>query len=157
MRTHCVKIDLNLSKMNPILHNFRRFAQKWGLKIYKMTDPERQFTKETDFYRETFGICHQLISKPESVLLMSPISGKRYIKSEDDQIFIVLQKDSIDIVNHTYSYSIKVNGTNLYDRIVRVFDGEVEERRERMEAEIRKNVTHSLKEIYKGLVNEENA
>ena len=140
--------------MNTILHNFRRQAQRWGLKIYKLTDPERQFEQETDFYKETFGICHRLISLPESVLLISPISGKRYIKSEDSQIFIVIQKDNIDIVNHTYSYSIKVNGTNLYEKIARIFDAEVESRREDMESEIRKNVTHSLKEIYKNLSSE---
>jgi hypothetical protein len=147
-------IDLNPSKMNPILHNFRRNAQRWGLKIYKLTDPERQYQKETDYYKEAFGICHQLISNPSSTLLLSPISGKRYIKSDDNQIFIVIQKDTIDIVNHTYSYNIKVNGTNLFDRIVRIFDGEVENRREAMEAEIRKNVTHSLKSIYQNLSDE---
>jgi len=142
--------------MNPILHNFRRYAQRWGLKIYKLTDYERQYEKETDYYRETFGICHRLISNPDAVLLMSPISGKRYIKSDDGQIFIVIQKDTIDIVNHTYSYNIKVNGTNLYDRIVRIFDNEVESRREEMEAEIRVNVTHSLKSIYQNLTDEQN-
>jgi len=142
--------------MNAVLHNFRRQAQRWGLKIYKLTDPERQFEQETDFYKETFGICSRLISHKDSVLLISPISGKRYIKSEDSQIFIVIQKDTIDIVNHTYSYSIKVNGTNLFEKIARIFDAEVESRREEMESEIRKNVTHSLKEIYKNLSNEEN-
>jgi hypothetical protein len=141
--------------MNTILHNFRRNAQRWGLKIYKLTDPERNFEQDTDFYKETFGICHRLISLESSVLLISPISGKRYIKSEDSQIFIVIQKDTIDIVNHTYSYSIKVNGTNLYEKIARIFDAEVESRREKMETEIRKNVTHSLKAIYKNLSNEQ--
>ena len=142
--------------MNTILHNFRRQAQRWGLKIYKLTDPERNFEQDTDFYKETFGICHRLISLESSILLISPISGKRYIKSEDNQIFIVIQKDNIDIVNHTYSYSIKVNGTNLYEKISRIFDAEVESRREDMETEIKMNVTHSLKEIYKNLSNEEN-
>lgn len=141
--------------MNPILHNFRRNAQRWGLKIAKLTDPERQYEKETDYYKETFGICHRLISNPASTLLISPISGKRYIKSDDSQIFIVIQKDTIDIVNHTYSYNIKVNGTNLYDRITRIFDAEVESRREDMETEIRKNVTHSLKSIYQNLTDEQ--
>ena len=141
--------------MNTILHNFRRQAQRWGLKIYKLTDPERNFEQDTDFYKETFGICHRLISLESSVLLISPISGKRYIKSEDNQIFIVIQRDNIDIVNHTYSYSIKVNGTNLYEKIARIFDAEVESRREKMETEIRKNVTHSLKAIYKNLSNEQ--
>jgi len=120
-----------------------------------MVNPEKLYTeRNTDYYRETFGICHKLISNPLSTLLMSPISGKRYIKSEDNQIFIVINKDTIDIINHTYSYNIKVNGTNLFDKITRVFDNEVERRREEMEAEIKNNVEHSLKSIYNNLVNE---
>lgn len=137
--------------MRLIPHNTRRFFQKMGLKFYKMLNPELPFDNDTDFYKETFGICHKLISNPNSNLLISPISGKRYIRSEDSRIFIVIQKDIIDIVNHTYSYSVKVNGTNLYNRISRIFDSEVESRREALETEIRNNVTHSLKEIYKTL------
>lgn len=82
---------------------------------------------------------------------MSPISGKRYIKSDDSQIFIVIQSSHINIVNHTYSYDIKTESSNLYDRIVRIFDLEVETRREKMEHDIQQNVKHSLKKIYENL------
>ena len=145
----------NLSNVDKFLHVFRRRTQYWGLKVAKMVNPEKMYTeRNTDYYRETFGICHKLISNPLSTLLMSPISGKRYIKSDDNQIFIVINKDTIDIINHTYSYNIKVNGTNLFDKITRVFDNEVERRREEMEAEIKNNVEHSLKSIYNNLVSE---
>jgi hypothetical protein len=145
----------NLSNVDKFLHMFRRQTQYWGLKVAKIADPSKFYTeKQTDFYREAFGICHKLISNPSTTLLMSPISGKRYIKSDDSQIFIVINRDTIDIINHTYSYNIKVNGTNLYDKITRVFDNEVERRREVMEAEIKNNVEHSLKTIYNSLVNE---
>ena len=145
----------NLSNVDKFLHMFRRQTQYWGLKMAKMANPEKLYTeRNTDYYRETFGICHKLISNPSSTLLISPISGKRYIKSDDNQIFIVINKDTIDIINHTYSYNIKVNGTNLFDKITRVFDNEVERRREEMEAEIKSNVEHSLKSIYNNLVNE---
>lgn len=133
-------------------HRFKRYAQRLGIKISKMyINPDRSHAENNEYERETFGICHQLISNPETTLLMSPISGKRYIKSDDSQIFIIIQSETINIVNHTYSYDIKVGSTNLYDRIVRIFDAEVETRREKMEADISANVKHSLKQIYKSV------
>ena len=81
---------------------------------------------------------------------MSPISGKRYIKSEDDQIFIIIEQNQITIVNHNYSYNIDIWGSAL-TRISNMFDIEVEKRRDAMESEIRSNVKHSLSNIYKNL------
>lgn len=137
--------------MKIIPHRLRRFIQRIYFKAYKSLNPDSYFDKDADYYKEAFGICHKLISNPSSTLLISPLSGKRYIKSDDAKIFIVIQKDSIDIVNHVYSYNIKVDGSSLYDRISRVFDNEVEKRRSDMEEEIKNNVTHSLKEIYKNI------
>ena len=57
------------------------------------------------------------------------------------------------IVNHQYSYNIDIAG-KAYEKISQVFDSEVERRREKMEAEIRANVKHSLSNIYKSLLNE---
>jgi hypothetical protein len=87
------------------------------------------------------------------VLLLSPLSGKRYIKSHDEQLFIIIESSLITIVNHQYSYNINIWGKAL-DNIVRNFDIEVEKRREAMEMEIRSNVKHSLANIFKNLSNE---
>jgi hypothetical protein len=57
------------------------------------------------------------------------------------------------IVNHQYSYNINIEGKAYY-RIAKLFDGEVEQRRELMEKEIRSNVKHSLSNIYNNLLNE---
>lgn len=110
-------------------------------------------SKNKDFDAESFAICRRLISKRETTLLISPISGKRYIKSDDNQLFIIIEGHQLTIVNHQYSYNIDIQGKS-YERIAQIFDAEVEKRREKMEAEIRSNVKHSLSNIYKNLLNE---
>jgi hypothetical protein len=42
-----------------------------------------------------------------------------------------------------------------HERLIRMFDMEVEIRRNIMESEIRSNIKHSLSNIYKNLVNEQ--
>jgi hypothetical protein len=86
--------------------------------------------------------------------LISPISGKRYIKRDDNQLFIIVETDVLTIVNHQYSYNISIKG-KAHERITRVFDAEVEQRREKMEMEIRSNVKHSLSNIYNNLLSEQ--
>ena len=131
----------------------KRLFQIVGLKVIKMLDPNKEL-KNNDYELESVSICRKLITKDDSVLLISPISGKRYIKSEDNQLFLILERYQLTIVNHAYSYNINVEG-KAFDKIANMFDNEVERRREIMENEIRSNVKHSLKEIYNNLVHEQ--
>lgn len=136
----------------PILHNFKRFFQKITLKILRLSDPQPNEQKG-EFESETLSICKKLINNTNSKLLISPISGKRYIKNDEKQIFIILELRRITIVNHTYSYNIDIL-TKPYNNLVRFFDNEVEKRRQKMEEEIRSNVKHSLVNIYNNIINE---
>ena len=131
----------------------KRLFQIVGLKVIKILDPNKEL-KNNDYELESVSICRKLITKDDSVLLISPISGKRYIKSEDNQLFLILERYQLTIVNHAYSYNINVEG-KAFDKIANMFDNEVERRREIMENEIRSNVKHSLKEIYNNLVHEQ--
>ena len=137
-----------------MIHSIKRFAQRAAIKAIRITDPSKQELVHSEYETEAFAICRNLINKRETTLLISPISGKRYIKSDDNQLFIIVELDQLTIVNHQYSYNIDIKG-KAYERISRVFDNEVETRREKMEAEIRSNVKHSLSNIYKNLVNEQ--
>ena len=119
-----------------------------------MMNPDVGDKTKDNFNVESFAICKRLISKRETTLLISPISGKRYIKSDDNQLFIIIEGHQLTIVNHQYSYNIDIAG-KAYERISQIFDAEVEKRREKMEAEIRSNVKHSLSNIYKNLLSEE--
>lgn len=87
-------------------------------------------------------------------MLMSPISGKRYIESDDKQLFIIIEHNQITIVNHQYSYNINLWGKPM-ERLTKMFDIEVEKRREAMENEIRSNVKHSLSNIFKTIRREQ--
>jgi hypothetical protein len=116
-------------------------------------DPSKFEGPKTDYGQEAIAICRKLASKSTSTLLLSPISGKRYIKSDDNQIFIIIEGHLITIVNHSYSYVIPVEGRQK-ERLISMFDLEVEKRREIMESEIRSNIKHSLSNIYKNLINE---
>ncbi len=52
------------------------------IKATRMMNPDVEGRYNNDFNVEAFAICKRLISKRETTLLISPISGKRYIKSE---------------------------------------------------------------------------
>ena len=134
-------------------HKFKRFTQKIGIGLIRMMDPSKYEGTKHEYEREALAICKKLAAKPNSTLLLSPISGKRYIKSDDNQIYIIIDGHLVNIVNHSYSYVIPVEGKQ-HERLLRMFDKEVEARRELMEVEIRSNVKHSLSTIYTKLVNE---
>lgn len=134
-------------------HKFKRLTQKVGIKVLRVMDPSKYDGPKNDYTNEALSICRKLASKPSSTLLISPISGKRYIKSDDNQIYIIIEGHLINIVNHSYSYVIPIEGRQK-ERLITMFDREVENRREAMESEIRLNIKHSLSDIYKNLINE---
>jgi len=134
-------------------HKIKRFFQKVGLHFIRKTTPKEEYVK-SEYEYECIGICKNLINKESTKLLISPISGKRYIKSDDSQIFIIMDQRITTIVNHNYSYSIELT-PKTSERLFRSFDNEVEVRRKKMEDEIRSNVKHSLTNIFKNITNEQ--
>ena len=135
------------------MHKAKRFVQKIALITLKAAKNKATQQDKSEYEKECISVCRALIHKEASVLLLSPISGKRYIKSHDEQLFIIIESNLITIVNHQYSYNINIWGKPL-ETIIRMFDIEVEKRREAMEMEIRSNVKHSLANIFKNLSDE---
>jgi hypothetical protein len=135
------------------MHKINRFFQRIAIKATRLMNPDIGAGNKENFNIEVFSICKCLISNQETILLISPISGKRYIRSDQNQLFIIIENHQITIVNHHYSYNIDIAGRS-YERIAQIFDAEVEKRREQMETEIKANVKHSLSNIYKNLINE---
>jgi hypothetical protein len=136
-----------------MMHKAKRFVQKLALITLKAAKNKATAQDKSEYEKECISVCRALIHKEASVLLLSPISGKRYIKSHDDQLFIIIESNLITIVNHQYSYNISMWGKPM-ETIIRMFDIEVEKRREAMEMEIRSNVKHSLANIFKNLSDE---
>jgi hypothetical protein len=130
-----------------ITHIFKRYFQKTHIKLIKLSKSYKSFT---DNENELISICRTLIIKPETTLLTSPISEKRYIKNDHYEIFIVIKSNQINIVNHIYSYSIGVEN-RVYEKISYIFDLGVEKRREQMEKDIMSNIKYSLSNLYNNL------
>ena len=140
---------------NAFIHFINRLSQKVAIKLIRVSDPAKYMVNtNTDFENECVSICRKLIPKDETILLMSPISGKRYIKYDEGHIFIIIQNRQMTIVNHQYSYTIDIEG-RPFERISKLFDNEIERRRQIMENEIKSNVKHSLQNIFKNIVNEQ--
>ena len=132
----------------------KHLIQRTGIGLFRMLDPSKYEAPKNEYEAEALAICKRLASRESSTLLMSPISGKRYIRSKDNQIHVIIEGHLITIVNHSYSYVIPVEGKS-HERLIRMFDMEVEARRGVMEAEIRANIKHSLSNIYQNLINEQ--
>ena len=79
-------------------------------------------------------------------MLLTPITGKRYIRSENNQIFIILESHRVKIINHVYAYDVLMNDRS-WNQLIKLFDNEVEKRREDFEKQITKNIKTSLQKI----------
>jgi hypothetical protein len=127
--------------MKQIIHKLKRLIQKQYIKVYRSSTP-----KITTYEKDCVSICEKLIKKNETVLLLTPISNKRYIKNEEDQIFVILENYSVKIINHVYSYTV-ILGDKSWNSVVTLFDSEVESRRNKFEKEITSNIKYSIKKI----------
>ena len=127
--------------MKQIIHKLKRLIQKQYIKFYRSSTP-----KITTYEKDCVSICEKLIEKNETVLLLTPISNKRYIKNEEDQIFVILENYSVKIINHVYSYTV-ILGDKSWNSVVTLFDKEVESRRNKFEKEITSNIKYSIKKI----------
>jgi UDP-2,3-diacylglucosamine pyrophosphatase LpxH len=131
----------------PPIHNtkklFKKFLFKSLIKLNKSINPD-YYIDENE--RLSVSICRKLINDKNSKFLISPLSQKRYIKNDENQIFVVIHGDSINITNHVYDYDIIIS-TKMAKKLKRLFDSKVEESRLKLDIEIHSQVKHSLKKI----------
>jgi len=106
--------------------------------------------EKSEYERDCIAICKKLISKEDTVLLLTPISNKRYIRNEELQIFVILEGHNVKVINHVYSYTVFLE-QKPWENIVVAFDNEVEKRREEFEKEIMSNIKHSLQNILQNI------
>ena len=111
-------------------------------------DPKPALTDEEKFAAE---ICERLISSPTSELSFSPISFKRIIKNEEKNMYIVMESYTIHLINHVYSYSVYLQDISKFTELAQKFDKVLEDKRQLLESEIRKNIQHSLRNILEKL------
>lgn len=133
--------------MNSLLHKFKRKIQKTTIWLIKLSRP---LEEKSEYERDAMNICKKLIAKPETKLLLTPLSHKRYIKNEDLKIAVIIENRSIQVINHIYSYTVFLDEKS-WESLKSAFDFEVESRRELFEKEITENIKHSLRTIYKSI------
>jgi len=125
------------------LHKVKRIIQKLYIKAHK----KFSITEEKSVYEnDCIRICKKLLNLQNSILLISPISNKRYIRNDEHQIYIIIEGRSVNIINHTYSYVVYLDEKSL-ERLLDMYNTEVERRREEFEKEMTSNIKHSLQSI----------
>jgi len=131
--------------MKNLEHKFRRFVQNQTLQLFRYLSTEQE---KSVYERDCIAVCKKFINQPDSVMLLTPISGKRYIRSEKNEIFIILDSHRVKIINHVYAYDVHMNDKS-WNQIISLFDNEVEKRREEFEQQITSNIKSSLQKIIK--------
>jgi hypothetical protein len=89
-----------------------------------------------------------MLESKETILLIAPISSKRYMKNEKYGIYVVFHGRTIEVVNHVYNYTVALD-EKTWDILIDEFNYELEDRRTEFEDEISKNIKHSLKTLLK--------
>ena len=107
-------------------------------------DPSPEITDEEIYASD---ICEKFIDSVDSELTYSPLTSKRIIKNEINNMFMVMEAHSITLVNHVYSYTVYLQNNSRYLELCQKFDNVLDEKRKQIETEIRSNIQHSLKNI----------
>ena len=94
-------------------------------------------------------IVRKLLNSQESELLMVPDMSKFYIKSENNGIFVVADFNTnvASVINHKFGYDIKMKNARVLKYVVGNFTKVVEQRRQEMENEYRRNIQHTLSSV----------
>jgi hypothetical protein len=112
----------------------------------RMTKPFIPNEKE----QKAINIVKTLIKDETSVMLVAPLSKKRYIKNERRQMFVIMEDVNLTLASskYMYYYDLTVN-----DRVASIlsknFDNVLESRRNVMEKEMIQGVTSNLDFISK--------
>lgn len=127
-------------------HDFRRMVQKAYIEMHRKTSLPRD--PKSPYHNECVAICRKMLESKETVLLIAPISSKRYMKNENYGIYVIFHGRMIEVVNHVYNYTVPLDD-KTWDLLIEEFNYELEERRKEFEEEISKNIKYSLKTILK--------
>jgi len=130
--------------MKDYKHAFRRWIQSMYINSARKMDYQRG--NRTKYELDCISICKKLIDKPDSQLLITPLSNKKYIYNAANSIFITIEGNTVNVINHKYSYTISIQDKSK-EEILNHFNIVLENQRLKMEEEITSNIKHSLKNI----------
>ena len=130
--------------MMNVIHKLKRRIQKKYINLIRLTQSRNNIVSAYEI--DCISICKKLINKNETILMSAPISNKKFIKNEENEITIILDSYNVQVINHIYSYNVYLSEKS-WDYIISYFNNEIEKRREEFEKEITSNIKHSLQNI----------
>jgi hypothetical protein len=134
-----------IDKMKKLIKRLsKRLYVKW-LQWNRNGRSEKE-RKIADTEKICMSICRNLITNPNSKFLLAPVSGKRYIKNSDLELFVILNDRNISITNHVYHYDVKLEDRNWF-RLINMYDLKVESIRMEYEQDIMSQIENSLYKI----------
>lgn len=125
-----------------------KILYKFYLKLKTKFDTGPKITDEEKFCVQ---ICNKLLDRKDSKLTFAPVSEKRYLVNEEKSMYVIISSNTISILNHVYSYTVYVQDSSSYTKILKKFDSILENDRIKIEGEIQQNIKHSLQTILNGL------
>jgi len=127
-------------------HIVKRIFLRLYLVFQKKINNQFGIEDEQQYQKVCLSICRKLITHQDSVFLIAPISGKKYIKNDKLDIFIIMNERHINVTNHIYNYSVFVSERD-WQRITYLFNLTTEKRKQEYEDTIKSQITHSLHSI----------
>lgn len=139
--------DQILELIKPTVHRFKRLSQKLSIKLLRAFNPlDRERPEKNSSELDAALLFKKMLVKTDSELLISPLSGRYFLKNDRKQILIILTEYELVVINHVFGYNIKIS-QKLQRSLYQAFVSEVEQRRTAMENAFRQNVKHSLQSI----------
>jgi hypothetical protein len=133
-------------KNNWFSHIIKRLLLRLYLTFQKKINNQFGIEDEQQYQKVCLSICRKLITHQDSVFLIAPISGKKYIKNDKLDIFIIMNERHINVTNHIYNYSVFVSERD-WQRITYLFNLTTAKRKQEYEDTIKSQITHSLHSI----------
>lgn len=134
------KLILRLYKRFQV--RLRRLSRSKALKTYE----------EVELHEKTaFKICLKLIKHEDSNFMIAPLSNKRYISNDNLSLFIIIDYGRVEITNHVFHYDVRLSNRD-FERLLYLYNEEVEKRRIFTENEIKTNIKNTLDKIYEKII-----
>lgn len=134
-----------MSPIKKTYYKFRLFLRN------KLNAPEH-VVEQKKYESLCVSVVQSLIYDPSSVLIYTPKTFKYYIKNESLGVYVVMTDCVLSVTNHRYSYEIKISPKNER-KLSRIFDGQLETRGEKFDAEMIIQIKDSLSDIYNKINN----
>ena len=116
--------------MTNVIHKLKRRIQKKYINLIRLTQSRNNIVSA--YEKDCISICKKLINKDETILMSAPISNKKFIKNEENEISIILDSYNVQVINHIYSYNVYLSEKS-WDYLISYFNNEIEKRGEEFE------------------------